>query len=387
MEEPSTDQMVKGLIDISASLSSDSSLKERMIAVCRNVAEMLDCDRSSIYVWDGQRYQGTYYHGIPDHLVPNFQSREAGDAMAPLAELKTSFIVAETDAINKAMPAASHDTALISLVLCPISNPEGEPLAILTAGFSERIGEFDPIRAQIVVGTAGLVKVALMAEEDQDVSRRSISNRRNLSLEIDRSEEERRQRVRREIHGDSMNQMESLHNSLAELATAAPEPEIVSSLQSLVAESAAAAESLSQMLGGESLDVPRESDLATSLMSTIHHYSIVPTFRTELVNNLKLDPQESVKRELLQIARQAMSNSELHAHAESVVIEIGTERRGTKLSVTDDGIGFEPTAVPSDRFGLLSMKERAESIGGVFTIESSLGEGTKVSVWIPHKLD
>ena len=55
-----------------------------------------------------------------------------------------------------------------------------------------------------------------------------------------------------------------------------------------------------------------------------------------------------------------------------------------RLRVEDDGAGFDPAAVPSGRFGLVGMSERARLLGGTLRLESSPGGGTVVDVTIPR---
>jgi signal transduction histidine kinase len=52
------------------------------------------------------------------------------------------------------------------------------------------------------------------------------------------------------------------------------------------------------------------------------------------------------------------------------------------LDVADDGQGFD-TGLDGRGFGLKSMRERAEELGGELTVESELGKGTKIAVSIP----
>ena len=58
-----------------------------------------------------------------------------------------------------------------------------------------------------------------------------------------------------------------------------------------------------------------------------------------------------------------------------------------ELRVSDDGRGFDPNDVPPDRLGLGIMRERAEAIGATFEVESTPGEGTRVSVVWPGTTD
>ncbi len=81
-----------------------------------------------------------------------------------------------------------------------------------------------------------------------------------------------------------------------------------------------------------------------------------------------------------------MSNVTSHAQAKHVTIRLESDpdRDTVRLVVADDGLGFVPAnrAGPSDRqsWGLISMAERAESIGAQYHIESIPGQGTQVIV-------
>ena len=53
--------------------------------------------------------------------------------------------------------------------------------------------------------------------------------------------------------------------------------------------------------------------------------------------------------------------------------------------VEDNGVGFNPEADAShERMGLVGMRERAEMLGGTFTVESEIGAGTIIYVEVPH---
>ena len=63
-------------------------------------------------------------------------------------------------------------------------------------------------------------------------------------------------------------------------------------------------------------------------------------------------------------------------------VELVDRRRRVRLRVSDDGSGFNPTAVArlGEGFGLISMRERAHAVGGSFDVESRPGSGTMVEV-------
>ena len=86
---------------------------------------------------------------------------------------------------------------------------------------------------------------------------------------------------------------------------------------------------------------------------------------------------------LFRVAQQAVVNAMRHADARRIVIRLARVEGGVRLRVEDDGTGFEPAEVPSDRFGLVGMRERARLLGGTLTVESGPGSGTAIEVVIP----
>jgi signal transduction histidine kinase len=94
--------------------------------------------------------------------------------------------------------------------------------------------------------------------------------------------------------------------------------------------------------------------------------------------------------QLLRIIQEALANVRKHANAHNVWISFRQLDGGRlEMVVGDDGQGFEPEAVPEEptrkSFGLASMRERVESLGGELQLDSHPGRGTRVSVSIPVK--
>lgn len=90
--------------------------------------------------------------------------------------------------------------------------------------------------------------------------------------------------------------------------------------------------------------------------------------------------------QLMRIIQEALSNVRKHAHASRASISFAVVGAGLAVAVTDDGAGFDPTARPSigwPRFGLQTMQERAEAVGGTFALKSVPGRGTSVTVTVP----
>jgi len=81
-------------------------------------------------------------------------------------------------------------------------------------------------------------------------------------------------------------------------------------------------------------------------------------------------------------AQEALRNIEAHARARHVEISVKDEEGVILLTVADDGVGFDPDAIPG--LGLRGIRERVEGIGGRMEVSSRPGEGTILAVEVPY---
>jgi signal transduction histidine kinase len=92
----------------------------------------------------------------------------------------------------------------------------------------------------------------------------------------------------------------------------------------------------------------------------------------------------AMEHDLLRIGQEAVTNVLRHASAQTLRIQLAFDEDCVRLTVTDDGQGFDPGRTATGaRFGLTGMRERAERLGGRLTIHSSPGVGTEVEVAVP----
>jgi signal transduction histidine kinase len=111
--------------------------------------------------------------------------------------------------------------------------------------------------------------------------------------------------------------------------------------------------------------------------------------RTGLDVQLEVDEHVDVgpaaRDALLRIVGEAITNAARHGNARQVRVELGNGEC-VRLRIVDDGSGFDPDAVAARRpgsFGLTSMRERADALGGSLRIASRPGGGTEVEVRLP----
>jgi signal transduction histidine kinase len=89
----------------------------------------------------------------------------------------------------------------------------------------------------------------------------------------------------------------------------------------------------------------------------------------------------AIEAELYWIAQEALNNVRKHADARHVTVHLHFTAATICLEVLDDGVGFDPQAMPAERRGgLRTIAERTARVGGKLTYESKPGEGTRVMV-------
>jgi len=129
--------------------------------------------------------------------------------------------------------------------------------------------------------------------------------------------------------------------------------------------------------------------LLPSLRSYLSDYGRMTGLLLELnvaaeVEALRLAP--SVEIQLVRIAQEALSNVRKHAYATSATVSLEVRNQRLAIEIVDDGRGFDldqPVRTGWPHFGLQTMRERAQAIGGTFELWSKPGSGTRVAVKVP----
>jgi signal transduction histidine kinase len=97
---------------------------------------------------------------------------------------------------------------------------------------------------------------------------------------------------------------------------------------------------------------------------------------------------EDVHVAFYRIAQEALNNVVKHAQASQVMVQLGCldgedqapDQLAIELAIDDNGRGFDLARVPAERLGLGIIRERAQAIGADLRIDSSPGEGTRITV-------
>jgi PAS domain S-box-containing protein len=102
-----------------------------------------------------------------------------------------------------------------------------------------------------------------------------------------------------------------------------------------------------------------------------------------ITGETRIIPEET-ENNLLRIAQEALINVIRHARATKVELLLSFNSGGVKLTLKDNGIGFNPER-NGKGFGLVSIRERANTIGAKLMIHSKRGRGSILSVTVPYE--
>ena len=196
---------------------------------------------------------------------------------------------------------------------------------------------------------------------------------------------EERSRLARDLH-DSVTQMLFSSSLIAEVLPRLWERDQEAARQSL--------EDLRLLARGASAEMRtllvelRPAALGeTRLADLLRQVAEAMTARTQIPILLTVEGEHvlppDVRVALYRIAQQALSNAARHAEPSSITMRLKVGPEGVELDLRDDGCGFDLAGVRPGRFGLSTMRERADGIGATLSVESARGIGTQVVVAWP----
>ena len=273
-------------------------------------------------------------------------------------------------------------------------------LAIVGAAESDVLADYHRRRAQYL-GAASLASVALVAFAllllrmlaAQHHAERAMRERTHRLQELSRQllsvKEQERRGLGRELHdriGGNLNALLLNLEVLRRNLPGDPAPALTMQLgdsENLVRETLSNVRHILAELRPTALD-------ELGLRAALEHHARAMEGRADLaiaVNGEEPSPRlpPTVEISLFRIAQEALNNAVRHAHASHVTLDLRVSEGEVILEIADDGAGFREGAVatiPGSGLGMLTMRERAEALGGSLEVKSS-PQGTVIRVRLP----
>jgi signal transduction histidine kinase len=185
---------------------------------------------------------------------------------------------------------------------------------------------------------------------------------------------EERRRLARDVHDGLAQEISFIARNVRLLSERGAEPQLVDRILRGVGR---AQEESRRVVGALAArpDEPLDQALAQAVQEAAQRYGA--SVDMELASGIALSPRE--REAVIRIASEAVANAAQHSGAEVLRIYLERADAGMRLGVEDDGTGFEEEQ-PRRGFGLVTMKDRAEALGGKLNIDSRRGVGTKVEL-------
>ena len=220
-------------------------------------------------------------------------------------------------------------------------------------------------------------EVLLSREEQQEVSRRETLRR------VVEAQERERRRIARELHDDTGQALTSV---LIGLRLAEESDDLESArttlhdLRETVTVAIRDLRSLAVELRPTALD---DFGLEPALERLVDTFGRRTGLVIDLhVSGIELRLGEELETALYRVVQEGLTNIAKHAGATQVTVSVRGHDHVVSLNVEDDGRGFEVSG-PALGLGLVSMRERAELVGGSLRVESTPGQGTTLVVEVP----
>ena len=194
---------------------------------------------------------------------------------------------------------------------------------------------------------------------------------------------EERERIGKELHDGVIQSLFAVGMSLQGLASSTAEAEVVQRLEGAVEDVDHAIRDLRNYIFGLRPGILADRQLDQALTEMASEFDA----RTGILTVVALDGEAasvlaSRAGDVVQLAREALSNVSRHAEATTCRVSLLRGDGGLVLEIDDDGRGFD-IETTTWGMGLRNLRERAESLGGMLQVESTPGEGTTVRATFP----
>ena len=197
-----------------------------------------------------------------------------------------------------------------------------------------------------------------------------------------------RDRIARELHDSLAQVLGVIHLQLRSLESRAKDEAslgIADELSAIAETADEAYRDVREAILGLRETVREDDGLEGSLREYLRKYSrqtgIVATLTCEGDTRRALTPRSEVQ--LLRVVQEALTNTRKHSQAHRVSVRIDCLGPTPTLTIEDDGVGFDPSTIAGSMeggFGMKSMRERVEQIGGSIDVRTAPDQGTTIVV-------
>lgn len=265
---------------------------------------------------------------------------------------------------------------LVPEVVSSWSYPDGEEPALL------EISVFPVFEDDRLTGTGAIYTDVTRHERAEHALRDLMEERRRLVERVVDAEERERTRIAEDIHDDSLQALAAVGVRLAALSRVV-QGEAAESV-SAVRDTLGAAMTRLRALLFDLEPTGADASLLAALRAAAE-FILDPAGIDWRVPDHGADLPYAERVIAVRIALEAFANARSHSQATYVTVAVRAHDRGVEVSITDDGVGVDPTEVRSEpgHRGITTMFDRVALAGGWLRFEPATPRGTAVRYWLP----
>lgn len=388
---------IAGLQAVTAALSEALTPDQVASAVVKQGISVLDATSGLVALLDesGECLEIVNAFGYPSEQVEAWRRFPLSTA-APLAEtVRTGelLILESQEALSRHFPEfAKQSTSNHQMYVTLPLTIENRTIGGIGLSFAER-RSFSSKDSNFMLALARQCAQALerarLYEAERTARTEAEGAQQRLAL---LAEEKERNRLAQELHDNVAQALGYLNLKLAMTVSLLTEGQIDQAQVSL--------QELKQVVSEVYTDVREEIfDLRSKIRAGLSFLDLLDKYIDKYRRFYRLDirlEQEvekadlefpaAVSAQVIRIIQEALINVRKHAKVDRAVIRIKRQEDQLHITVEDKGRGFDIERVVREKensFGLSIMRERVESIGGKIEMQSVLGEGTQVVIWVP----
>jgi signal transduction histidine kinase len=234
---------------------------------------------------------------------------------------------------------------------------------------------------------AGRLEDRLRAQRDREAEHKE--DLRRLSARVIQAQEDERRIIGRELHDELGQVLTAIKVELAGAQRAIEanggSPQLLANARGIADGGLHTVRDLSRLLHPSVLDdLGLAAALEWQLREFQSRHGVTTTLRhRELSPRMPRDVELAVYR----VIQEALTNVARHANATHVSVDVWRAPDALVFRVKDNGCGFASDSQPPRSLGLFGMRERIASVDGAVTIDSDVGAGTRVTIWVPMTPD
>ena len=223
----------------------------------------------------------------------------------------------------------------------------------------------------------------------EEMQRASEARLRTLTSQLSLAEERERRQIAAELHDHVGQILAMMKMTLVRLERMEISGEVVESVQKLKDLCQQAIGGIRFLISELSPPVLYELGFEAAISWLAEKHEEKHGIRVEIEDDNTTKPlSDDVRVFLFQAVRELLMNTAKHTQVDEVRISLERERDSIRITVADEGRGFDTSELKrSGGFGLYNIGERLSTVGGSFQVISDPGRGTQVTLLAPLKDD